>query len=701
MLRQKVIAVMIFTILTAGQTGISDVLWDHDLTEDYQKLSEFSSYNPPSLDCCFCLAIDGNNLLAGTSEGLISWNVRKDELTIFKTDSNWGGKYAKTLSDANEKHYVEKWLSNSVERIVVLSPGQIWVDMFKGVLVIRDGQAVYYASIEEGLQSLYNSDLKRLLRKVTAVDRNEHLHLLKGRIKEYIEGSVLKRYDGEVWKEEQSKLCDRSRAFSPGKNIEFYDIIADAKGDIWTCSIEGILKIRENCWEILDGGTYRKLWLGDDGVLWAFGSGELAKLEDGSWKVYKKGQGTYKDFSGVLQHYLSPPPVIFQTPDNRLWFGASINDEGKALCYDGRAFSEEPFYLSAATSNSRGQFLAASGGRLFSYNKGKWEQIPIPYLKKRGAGSGADDGEIIRDILITDSGITYVASIYGMLRCEGGKWDRLSWKKSKLSRTGASEDEPDEGSELPSGEQWLATGGIGPVPEALIQEMYQSYIEGEGKYLIKATNEQLSKHIVDMKDNGSVVSYYRLVGRDKKLANISLREMIKVICSSGGVGEFTSMQVACFGPQAVAVLVDIAETGTEQERVLAIDSLEFMKDPNVINKLLEMLDDHDEFDKLFFVRLARIAVACGKPEGMSILIQGATTKGKYQKAYQIELGTVTSLFQDVPDDWSSEKWTVWWQEHSSSWQPSGEYLDPMLVNSVKAQQRLLEIVAKKIESKKH
>lgn len=701
MLRQKVIAVVVFIILARYQTGISDVLWDYNLTGDHQRLSEFSSYNPPSLDCCFCLAIDGNNLLVGTSEGLMSWNVRKDELTLFKTDSNWEGKYAKKLMRANEDDYVEKWISNSVERIVVLSPGQIWVDMFKGVLVIRDGQAVYYASIEEALQSLYNSDLKQLLRKVAVVDSNEHLYLLKGKLEGPIDSSILKYYDGTVWKEEQSKLCDKRRALSPKKNVEFWDIIADAKGNIWACSIKGILKIRENCWEILDGGAYDKFWRGDDGVLWAFGSGELAKLEDGSWKVYKKGQGTSEDFF-VSQYSLSPLPVIFQTPDNRLWFEASINDESRVVCFDGQGFSQDVFGPLAVTSNSRGEIFAASGERLFSYNKGKWEQIPIPYLKKRGAGSSSVEVVMIRDILVSESGTIYVATVYyGVLRYEGGKWDRLSWKKNKLEQIGASEEEPDEGSNLPPDEQWLATGGVGPAPEALIQEMYQSYIEGEGKYLIKATNEQLSGHIVDMKDNGSVVSYYRLVGRDKKLANVSLRKMIQTLCNSAEVGEFTSMQIACFGPQAFDTLLDIAGTGTEQERVLAIDSLAFMKDPNVINKLLEMLGDHSELDKLSSVRLASIALAWGKPEGMSILIQGATTKGKYQKAYQAELSRVTSSFQDVPPDWSSEKWTVWWQEHSSRWQPSGEFLDPMLVNSVKAQQRLLEIVAKKIESKKH
>ena len=61
---------------------------------------------------------------------------------------------------------------------------------------------------------------------------------------------------------------------------------------------------------------------------------------------------------------------------------------------------------------------------------------------------------------------------------------------------------------------------------------------------------------------------------------------------------------------------------------------------------------------------------------------------------------VVAVFQDVPDDWSSEKWNMWWQKHSGSWRTSGKYLDPMLVDSVKAQQRLLETVAEGIESNK-
>lgn len=696
MLNQKIIAVLVFIIVAIGQIGVADVLWDYNVAEDYQRLSEFSMYNPPSIDCCFCLAIDGNNLLIGTSMGVLCWNQQEDKIEIFKTDTNWGGEYARTLRDANEKNCVEKWLSNSVEKIVVLSPGQIWVDMFKGVLVIRDGQEVYYASFEEALQSLYSSDLKKLLRKVVAVDSNEHLYLLKGEKEGFIDSSVLKYYNGAVWEEEQSRLCDNGNTFSRKK---FLDIIADAKGAIWACGHEGIFQNRGNCWDIVERGGYAKFWQGSDGILWAFGRGKLAELEVSGWKVYK-GHGKNKDFS-VLQHYLHPQPVILQTPDSKLWFAAIINYEGKAVCFDGKEFGQDSFYPLSATSNKKGQIFVASGERLFSYDKGKWEQILIPCLKKRGAGSHPDEGWMIRDILVNEKGTVYVATVYdGILRYDGGKWDRLSWKENGHQKN-ASGKEADEKSKLSSDEQWLASGGVGPVPEGLIQKMYRSYIESEGRDFIKATNEQLSKHIVNIEDNGSVISYYRLISRDKKLANVSFREMIKTLCSSGRTGEFTSAQIACFGPQTVDVLLDIAKTGTEQERVLAIDSLAFMKDPNVVDKLLEMLDDSNKLEELSYFRLVRMAIASGKPEGMSLLIQGAATEGKYQEAYQTELDRVTSTFQDVPNGWSLEKWRMWWQKHRSSWQPCGDYLDPMLVNSVKAQQRLLEVVAEKIESEKH
>lgn len=151
------------------------------------------------------------------------------------------------------------------------------------------------------------------------------------------------------------------------------------------------------------------------------------------------------------------------------------------------------------------------------------------------------------------------------------------------------EKEADGISKFSPDDRWLATGGVGPIPESLIQKMYQFYIAGEGKDLIKMTNEQLSKHIVNIKDNNSIISYYRLVNRDKKLANISLRKMITFLCNPGVSGEFTSMQIACFGPQAVDVLLDTAKTGTEKERALAKESLAFMKDSTSDSHLDPML----------------------------------------------------------------------------------------------------------------
>ena len=710
MLNQKIIAVVIFIILARGQTGIADLLWDYNVAEDYQRLSEFSSYSPPSLDCCFCLEMDGNSLLVGTSEGVMCWNLQEDKIKIFKTDANWEGEYARTLRDTNEKSYVEKWLSNSVERIVVLSPGQIWVDMFKGVLVIRDGQEVYYASLEEALQSLYNSDLKKLLRKVAAVDINEHLYLLKGKKKGSIDISILKYYDGTVWKEEQSRLCDKGRAFSQKK---FIDVAADVKGNIWACGYEGILQRRGNCWDIVEGGGYAKFWLGNDGALWALGWGKLAKLEDGSWKVYKKGQGTYKDFSGVSQYYLSPPPVIFQTPDNRLWFAASINDEGRVVCFDGRAFGQDSFCPLAVTSNSRGQIFVASGERLFSYNKGKWEQISIPYLKKRGAGSSPVEGVMIRDILVSENGTIYVATMYyGVLRYEGGKWDKMSFNKYKIESQSAedflSAQIEKAKMSMSESDRFLMTG-VGPVPEELMEKIYQAYVEGEGEELIKASDQQLAEHIVQGKDSVSAISYYRLLSRNKKLAKASLHKKIEVMCTSDYGEGWISLEIASYGPPVIEILLKIVKTGTAEQRALAIDSLSFMRNPKVVDGLFDILGDLQNLDSLSYLRFARAAIMVGNPQGMDLLIEAATAERKGEKLNKFrmddvrrtcreELNRVIYAYDNVPSDWSVEKWKAWWKKHRDTWKPSVNLSANQLLAGFKVQHKVFREVAKRLEA---
>jgi len=706
MLNQKIIAVVIFIILARGQTGIADLLWDYNVGEDYQGLSEFSSYSPPSLDCCFCLAIDGNRLLVGTSEGVMCWNLQKDKIKIFKTDANWEGEYAKTLRDANEKNYVEKWLSNSVERIVVLSPGQIWVDMFKGVLVIRDGQEVYYASLEEALQSLYNSDLKKLLKKVAAVDSNEHLYLLKGKKEGFINSSILKYYDGTVWKEEQSRLCDKGRAFSQKK---FLDVAADAKGNIWTCGYEGILQRRGNCWDIVEGGGYAKFWLDNDGTLWALGWGKLAKLEDNGWKVYK-GEGKCKEFS-VLQHYLHSQLVIFQTTDNKLWFAASINDEGRVVCFDGKDFTATSICpLSAAISPS-GQAYAASGERLFHYKESKWEQIGQPKFRAfRNLGGG--EGRIIEDILAAGDGSVYVATNKeGLLRYRNGSWKKISCEKDKQDakpiEQGVVAGRVPEMSE----EDRFMRMPEGPVPESLIQAVCKAYIEADGEELVKASDEKLAENVVQGDRSTSPVSYYRLLHRNEKLAKASLPKKIEAMCAEDYGEGWLSLEIATYGPAVIEILLEVAKQGTAQQRALAIDSLGHIRDPKAVDKLLNIFSDYDKLDGLSYFRLARAAIMVGNPRGIDLLIEAATRDKQEERSCKFslrdvrklcreELDRITQSYDDVPSDWSHGKWKEWWKKHRNDWRAEDVYPRGLSEALIVSGQKIFQAVAERIEKEK-
>ncbi|MFC1739285.1 hypothetical protein ACFL1G_09590 [Planctomycetota bacterium] len=694
-----------------------------DLTVPEQKSDQglwaerYRYYLMPNPDCCRSLALDGNYLWLATSAGAVCLNLKEETYQLFKANDDWGMEYAEKLGMNDEeaswrsekaKQYLNKWAVNAVEKIIVLSPGHVWVDTFNGAMIIHGDRKVVYPSIEDTLTAIYHTDLRPTLSKIVAMDKNNHLWWRKTIYKEYFEESFeLLHYDGNTWKVDADIGIVKARR-TPEPKCNINDIQVDAQGNLWACNSWGIYQRMQDRWrQVLKEGEYygfREMRLGASGTLWAFGSGRLAKLVGDQWEVFE-GTGRYKDFSLSLP-YMGKQAVVLETPDGKLWFEASYlpSDTWVFLCFDGKGFNSASFCPVSATSNNSGEAFAASGDRLFSYDKSKWKQLAAPpfhMLKLISLLGGKQDARLIDDILVTDDGTVFITSMQeGLFRYKNGSWRKIPLDKRKQEVKSMPQNVAEAMAKIPEEQRFLMTG-VGPVPESLIQKMYQSYIRGDGEKLIKATNEQLSKHIVNIKDNGSVISYYRLVGRDKKLANISLREMIKVLCSSGGQGEFTSMQIACFGPQTVDVLLDIAQTGTEQERVLAIDSLTFMKDQNVVNKLLEMLGNNNKLDELPSVRLVRMAVASGKSEGMSILIQGATTEGKYQKSYQAELSRVTFSFRDVPDDWSLEKWSKWWQEHRNSWQPSGDYLDPMLVNSVKAQQRLLETVAGKIESEKH
>gem|GEM_PF-4567625 len=731
--RRGIIAIsVLFICLVLGSYAESSILLqDHNVPEKESAqglwAERHSYYLLPNPDCCRSLAQDGNYLWVATSAGVVRWNLKENTYRLFKADDDWSTEYAEKLGmlgvyddstnwgSDKARQYLKKWVTNAVEKVIVLSPGHVWVDTLKGAMIIHGGSKATYASVEDALAAIYHTELRPTLNKVVAMDKNEHLWWVKRTGDLYTETvRVLLHYDGTAWKSDEQVGITRV----PGMGQHYYninDILVDAQGNLWACNFRGIYQRTENHWQQALREArygYGEMRLGTSGTLWAFDSGALARFTGNRWEVFK-GQGRYKDFR-LPGPYMGEQAVVLETPDGKLWFEASFvgSDTYAFVCFDGKRFSRASFCPVAAMSNNAGQTFAASVDRLFSYDNGKWKQLATPpfrilrLISLFGVGQKA---KIIDDILVAEDGAVYVAAEReGLFRYQNGSWKRMSCDKAK-QETKSIEQDVAEGMAKMSEEERFLVLGVGPVPEALVKKMHKAYVGGEGKELIKAGDQQLAEHVVQGKDSTSAISYYRLLSRNRKLAKASLHKKIEGMCASDYGEGWISLEIASYGPPVIEILLKIAKMGTAEQRALAIDSLSFMRDPKVVDELFGILGDLEKLDSLSYLRFARAAIMVGNPKGMDLLIEAATAERKEEKSNEFkiddvrrtcreELNRVTQAYDDVPREWSAEKWKAWWEKHRDTWKPSVNLSANQLLAGFKAQHKVFREVAKRLEA---
>ena len=143
-----------------------------------------SMSNPPSSDRCLSLAQDGDDLWVGTTAGAVRFSSTGPTARLFRRDEDWpiDSKEERGISKRGQGSdwdaqvaFFKKWAKNAVEKVVVLSPGAVWVDLYSGVMIVRDNRKQVFASTEKALAALYATDLKSALAKVANVDRDGHL----------------------------------------------------------------------------------------------------------------------------------------------------------------------------------------------------------------------------------------------------------------------------------------------------------------------------------------------------------------------------------------------------------------------------------------------------------------------------------------------------------------------------------------------
>lgn len=691
-------------LATYAQNG--GFVQDHNVPKDSSeqlRWVEYGQHYLPNPDCCFRLALDANFLWVGTSAGAVRWNLQKDTYQLFRAEDDWGMEYTQQLGMNNvatnwrseeARQYVMKWLTNAVENIIVISAGHVWVDTYNGAMIIHGNRKAVYASVEDALAALYHTELRATLGKVVATDQKGRLWLLKK--KKGITGSYeLFCYDGTAWKKD--KLVGIIKA-----EYGIKDILADSKGNLWACNAGGIYRYGEDRWEhVLKKGKYGylEMQLGARGTLWAFGLGTLSRFRSNSWEVFE-GKGRYERFRLPVPS-MGQQAVVLETPDNKLWFAVFIGRAGTTgfMCFDGNEPKMASIYPIAATISPSGQAFAASGERLFRYDKGKWEQLVRPNfgLFRRPFFSGRAEVKIIEDILVAGDGTVYVATNKeGLLRYRNGSWDKMSCEKSKQEVKSIDQDAADVIAEMGEGIQSLLLE-LGVPLQSTIETLYNAYIEGDKKQLIKASNERLAEDVVNGKNNTSPISYYRLLARNEKLAKASLHKRIEAMCASDYGEGWLSLEIASYGPPVTEILLKIAKTGTPEQRGVAIEALGFMRDSKAVHKLLNILGDAKKLDRLSYLRLARAVIMAGNPRGMELLIEAATTEGKLQGTCRDELDRITQGYDDLPGDWSKEKWNAWWQKHKSAWRPETAYPTAMPTVMITSTHKMYQAVAEMIE----
>jgi len=707
-------------------TKASGFLQDHLAPTDFSRFGntwlqewvEHGTYKLPSSKCCFCLAQDGNCIWVGTSAGALRYTPRDDVWELFKVDDDWGMEYAVNFGAKNptdewwrdkkkQKEFAEKWMRNSVEKIVVLSPGNVWVDMVTGVMVIQGDRKTIYPFVQDALEAIYHSPLRATLSKVVDVDKAGRIWWLKEEWdKSYIIYRDLHCYDGTAWKRDEGIGFKRSSGDDPNAHYIIDDVLADAQGNLWACDLFGIYLYQANSWtRVLEDIGYNQLRLGTGGIIWAFGDGVLARHSANKWEVIRPQETLNFRVWGNYGLPLDREEVVLETSDNKLWFTAyeevDMVSQGKFWCFDGTNFSQVGFSPTAAVIGPKGQAFAVSGGSILCYEKGKWNKLPRP---KFPSFKGGDNSWLISDILVSNDNKVFIATpCEGLLEYQKGTWKRKLCDKEKTTSKQEMTEAVSTKSEV---EQFFSGQGSGIAPPALIEQCYRGYMEGEGKQLIKATDQQLAEHIANSENKAVAISYYRLLCRKKEnVANAALyKRIINMNAGDTKVREFLPMEIASYGEPAATVLLDVVKNGTPEQCILAINAIGSMGSSKLIDKLFGVLSYPNKLDARYYYPLVIAAISNGDQRGMELLIELATGERPCDpnkqdascQRYRALLEKAVKGYDDIPSDWSVEKWKLWWKKHRSNWKPSGD-LYALPPATATAMQKVYKAVAEKIE----
>jgi hypothetical protein len=699
----------------SAAAGAEDVALEYDLEGmDFlarDRLCSFILDAPPSPDDCRCLARDGDHLWVGTPAGAVRWNTKDNTHLIIRAEEDWG----KDVPDLDTPYvtpppgeemafksgvgaYMERWLRNAVTRIVVLTPGNIWLGTCNGAIVVRDGKAESFNSHEEALAALRHTELKSQLGKLVAMDGQGDLWWTR-EVEGYYGPVELRRYDGERWRTMRQARDIKGNRSSRSRNI--VSIAADAQGRLWACGEGGIYARGDARWDIADPAResqeFQQMFTSPSGALSAFGRGTIARLDGDVWRRFR-AEGIYEGITPSDPGPGGARPIV--EVGDRLYFIAFTPTSGQPVaCYDGERvrFLPRIRYASAIAAAPNGDILAAEGSyegqQLLRYAQDKKvESIALP--REFGDGQQVDRQFIVQDILADADGTLWLATQAGLFkRTAGGDWERLLCGED----TGA-EKEPEP--QVPSfGLEKEVT------PEA-VNQLYELYMTKAGKKLAAATNDELAEDITSAENvMFSAISYRRLLRRDERRAAKCLDKAVERFCKEGAGQEggwATAIQFGYYGVGIAESLLRVAKSREGATRRVAILALYWRREPPIVLGLLSLLDRCRD-DPEAYVDIAVAAASANDSRGLRVLIETATHRGITETdavtTAQSMLSRFVADYDDVPENWDAAAWDAWWRKHESTWtRPAPGSDERDFIRLVGNERILVEQIADKMDA---
>jgi hypothetical protein len=425
---------------------------DMPYNDDYLSPNYGDFMQKPSYDDVRSLALMGDDyVVAGTSCGVVIWNIKEGTNQIVPIEKDWTPENVKkeyftsgeTPQPRTEegKKYFQRWTKNAIKNIYVLADGRIWTDTFNGVAIFNDKELQYiFNSDEDAITDQYETVLmNKTLWKNWLVVKNGYIfyrHKPEGytALRE-----IGRQFDGKQWQsvfvddKQDSMLYDwyldrdgmvwakvwpellrfdgsKWEKMKPRGPISFYQT---SNGNIWIGCMDGVANFSSNTYKwYANVGYTSEIIETKDGKLWFFGKGCATSWDGKEWKSISF-RSPYEEES---------VNKAFYTSDNSIWLSGIL---GGLLRFDGEQINTVPegrgirvkSYLQ--TSNGDiwlilGDGLAVIKGNEIDMLKDK--EMPGKYL--------------CRQVIQGKDGSIWVASQKGLWQLKDGNWKRFSISKA-------------------------------------------------------------------------------------------------------------------------------------------------------------------------------------------------------------------------------------------------------------------------------